>query len=172
MMSRKDCDVWSNTFVMARPDLKIEIPLPHQRIESTSQIFSVRRSHAVRETHSSAGEVVRDIIIGFADGLTVPFALTAGLSSLGSTNVVIIGGLAELFSGSISMGLGAYLAAVTERDRYMSEESRERDEVTTTPGAEVEEIYGIFARYGVDRTASKGVVESLMRDEDNWIRVI
>lgn len=70
------------------------------------------------EHHSSNGDMIRDITIGFADGLTVPFALTAGLSSLGSTKLVVIGGLAELFSGMISMGLGAYLAAATERQHW------------------------------------------------------
>jgi VIT1/CCC1 family predicted Fe2+/Mn2+ transporter len=128
-------------------------------------------SHAASEKHSSAGDIVRDVIIGFADGLTVPFALTAGLSSLGSSKLVIIGGLAELFSGSISMGLGAYLAAVTDRDRYISEEKRERDEVATKPEAEKEEIYEVFDQYGVGREASRGVVESLVQDEDSWVRV-
>lgn len=70
------------------------------------------------EHHSTNGDMIRDITIGFADGLTVPFALTAGLSSLGSTKLVVIGGLAELFSGMISMGLGAYLAAATERQHW------------------------------------------------------
>lgn len=62
--------------------------------------------------------IMRDVIIGFSDGLTVPFALTAGLSSLGNTKIVIMGGLAELCSGMISMGLGAYLAADTERQHW------------------------------------------------------
>ncbi|KAL1980960.1 hypothetical protein VTN96DRAFT_3300 [Rasamsonia emersonii] len=127
-------------------------------------------SHRTSEQHSSAGDIVRDIIIGFSDGLTVPFALTAGLSSLGSSKLVIIGGLAELFSGSISMGLGAYLAAVTERDRYHSEEKRERDEVATKPEAEKEEIYEVFDQYGIGREASRGVVESLVQDEESWVR--
>lgn len=86
-----------------------------------------KHSHA--ETHSNNGDLIRDITIGFADGLTVPFALTAGLSSLGSTKIVVIGGLAELFSGMISMGLGAYLAAATERQHWQAEYERECWEV-------------------------------------------
>lgn len=82
------------------------------------------------ESHSNNnGSLIRDITIGFADGLTVPFALTAGLSSLGSTKIVVIGGLAELFSGMISMGLGAYLAAATERQHWQAEYERECWEV-------------------------------------------
>lgn len=127
-------------------------------------------SHAASEEHSSTGDIVRDVIIGFADGLTVPFALTAGLSSLGSSKLVIIGGLAELFSGAISMGLGAYLAAVTERDRYMCEEKRERDEVAVKPESEKQEIIEIFDQYGISREASEKVVECLSQDEENWIR--
>ena len=115
--------------------------------------------------------IIRDMIIGFADGLTVPFALTAGLSSLGSSKLVIVGGLAELFSGAISMGLGAYLAAVTDREHYKNEIARERREVCEKPGAEKEEIFDIFAEYGITREASQGVVDCLVADEDNWIKV-
>jgi len=122
------------------------------------------------EHHGDYGDVIRDIIIGFADGLTVPFALTAGLSSLGSAKLVIIGGLAELFSGAISMGLGAYLAAVTERDHYLSEEKREQEEVQTKPEAEKEEIYEIMDGYGVDRKATKPLVEALASDTVQWVK--
>ena len=128
-------------------------------------------THAASERHSGLGDIIRDITIGFADGLTVPFALTAGLSSLGSSKIVIVGGLAELFSGAISMGLGAYLAAVTERDHYSSEEAREREEVLTKPGAEQEECLEILDGYGISREASQSVVECLTRDPEQWIRV-
>ena len=128
-------------------------------------------SHAESERHSESGAVIRDAIIGFADGMTVPFALTAGLSSLGSSKLVIIGGLAELFSGAISMGLGAYLAAVTDRDHYTSEEARERDEVFSKPDAEKEEIHEILADYGISREASQAVVDCLARNDEQWIRV-
>jgi VIT1/CCC1 family predicted Fe2+/Mn2+ transporter len=94
------------------------------------------------------------------------------LQSLGSSKLVIIGGLAELFSGAISMGLGAYLAAVTERDHYLSEEKRERDEVATRPEDEREEIFEIMEDYGIGRDAARPLVEKLQRDPEQWIRVI
>lgn len=123
-----------------------------------------------KERHRGGGEFVRDSIIGFADGLTVPFALTAGLSSLGSARLVIVGGLAELFAGSISMGLGAYLAAVTDKKHYEVEELRERREVNECPVAEEREIYEIFEEYGVSEEACKGVVDALKVNEDMWVR--
>lgn len=122
------------------------------------------------ERHTAHGEFVRDAIIGFADGLTVPFALTAGLSSLGSAKLVILGGLAELFAGSISMGLGAYLAAVTETKHYEVEEQRERREVKESPKAEEDEIYEIFEQYGITREEASGVVKGLKANEDMWVR--
>jgi len=121
------------------------------------------------ERHNKNGDIIRDLIIGFADGLTVPFALTAGLSSLGSSRLVVIGGLAELCSGAISMGLGAYLAAVTDRDHYIAEEKRERVEVLTRPEDEKEEIYVILEGYGISREASKPVVVTLESNPDKWI---
>ncbi|KAJ6093573.1 Vacuolar iron transporter 1 [Penicillium sp. IBT 16267x] len=126
--------------------------------------------HAGSERHSEFGPVVRDAIIGFADGMTVPFALTAGLSSLGSSKLVIVGGLAELFSGSISMGLGAYLAAATDRDHYKSEEAREREEVFAKPDAEKEEIHEILAGYDISREASQAVIDCLAQNTEQWIR--
>lgn len=116
-------------------------------------------------------ELVRDSIIGLADGLTVPFALTAGLSALGSSRVVVIAGLAELFSGAISMGLGAFLASSTETQHYKVEEKRERREVLQQPEAEKVEIYEIFDQYGIDRDASRHVVNALIRDEEKWVKV-
>ncbi|CAK7213555.1 Protein ccc1 [Sporothrix bragantina] len=122
------------------------------------------------QTHSDHGDVMRDMIIGFSDGVTVPFALTAGLSSLGSTHLVIVGGLAELFSGAISMGLGAYLAAVTERQHYLSEEARERQQVVFCSEFEREKIYNITSRYSISRSATRPVVDELSHRVDDWIR--
>jgi len=123
-----------------------------------------------KESNSLRGDVIRDTIIGFADGLTVPFALTAGLSSLGDTKLVVIGGLAELFSGAISMGLGAYLAAETERERYASEEARERDESVGKSPAEREAIFDLLARYGLSRRAAEPLADELGRDPEAWLR--
>ncbi|OCK86090.1 DUF125-domain-containing protein [Lepidopterella palustris CBS 459.81] len=122
------------------------------------------------ENHTEHGAVVRDTIIGFADGLTVPFALTAGLSSIGSSRLVIVGGLAELFAGAISMGLGAYLAAVTERKHYEVEEAREKREVEEAPEAEEEEIYEIFAAYGMNRDTVLPIVEHLKGNKEMWVK--
>lgn len=85
--------------------------------------------------------------------------------------MVVIGGLAELFSGAISMGLGAYLAAVTERDHYIAEEKRERDEVATKPEAEKEEIYEIMTTYGIGRDAVTPLISALEANVDEWVRV-
>ena len=152
------------------------------------------------EKHTEHGPVVRDTIIGFADGLTVPFALTAGVSrlvpsnlslnisslakyvkfigtlaydplSIGSSRLVIVGGLAELFAGAISMGLGGYLAAVTERKHYEVEEAREAREVEEEPEAEEDEIYEIFAAYNMSRATILPVVESLKADKEMWVKV-
>ena len=85
--------------------------------------------------------------------------------------MVVIGGLAELFSGAISMGLGAYLAAVTERDHYIAEEKRERDEVATKPEAEKEEIYEVLMTYGISREAITPLVSALEANVEEWVRV-
>ena len=90
---------------------------------------------------------------------------------LGSSKLVIIGGLAELFSGAISMGLGAYLAAVTERQHYLSEEKREHQEVIDKPDDEREEIYKIMGDYGVGRDACTPLVDALAADPEQWVQV-
>lgn len=142
---------------------KQQSQMPDLTCEKTSQT-----SHS--EHHTGHGELVRDCIIGFADGLTVPFALTAGLSSLGSSKLVILAGLAELFAGSCSMGMGAYLAAVTERKHYEVEEQRERREVKECPKAEEDEIYEIPEQYGIARAEARGVVEGLKANEVMWVQ--
>lgn len=91
--------------------------------------------------------------------------------SVGSIHVVIVGGLAELFAGAISMGLGAWLAAETERKHYEVEEAREMREVQEVPHKEEEEIYEIFEEYSIPRAAAKGVVEALKVNEDMWVKV-
>lgn len=119
---------------------------------------------------SSYGEVIRDMTIGFADGLTVPFALTAGLSSLGDTRLVVLGGLAELFSGAISMGLGAYLAAATERQQYETAAARTRTAVTRRPAQQREELLALLGSYGVDAVAAAPLADALAADPAQWTR--
>jgi VIT1/CCC1 family predicted Fe2+/Mn2+ transporter len=124
------------------------------------------------ERHSGGLALVRDIVLGMSDGLTVPFALAAGISgalaSLGS-HVVLTAGLAEIAAGGISMGLGGYLAARTTFDYYASEERREREEVKSVPDVERAEIAEIFERYGLQGDALKRAVEAVTSDHDRWI---
>jgi vacuolar iron transporter family protein len=123
------------------------------------------------EPHNSHSRYLHDFVLGFADGLTVPFALTVGFASLGSQKLVVIGGLAELFSGAISMGLGQYLAALTDRQHYQNELAREHREVEEMPTKEREEIYEILCSYGPSREDTRPFVEALCRDKGSWVKV-
>jgi len=122
------------------------------------------------ETHFESSEVVRDVVIGMADGLTVPFALAAGLSGVGaSTHVVVIAGLAEIAAGSIAMGLGGYLASRGDSEHYASERRREEMEIVERTRDEEEEIYDIFEAYGVTREESDPVLQALKRNPKAWV---
>ncbi len=127
----------------------------------------VESSH--EEKHFSSPRVISDAIIGMSDGLTVPFALTAGLSSLGSTKIVITGGFAELISGAISMGLGGYLAAQSEREYFNSERKREQMEVETIPDEEGREVEGLLMEYGITKESCAAVVADLKQDREKWV---
>src|SRR4029077_10181279 len=97
------------------------------------------------EKHFTSGEIVRDIVIGMSDGLTVPFALAAGLSgAVASTGIVVTAGLAEVAARSIAMGLGGYLAARSDAEHYASERVREEEEIVRLPDAERKEIFDVF----------------------------
>lgn len=123
------------------------------------------------EKHFTASDTIRDIIIGMSDGLTVPFALAAGLSGTANatTAVVVTAGLAEIVAGSISMGLGGYLAARSDIDHYASERRREQDETVTMPAAEKQEIRDILAEYGLTPEQSEPVVNALAAKPDAWV---
>lgn len=123
------------------------------------------------EHHSQHSRYLHDFVLGFADGLTVPFALTVGFASLGSQKLVLIGGLAELLSGALSMSLGQYLAALTDRQHYQSELKREQDEVESVPAQEREEIYEILCSYGPTREAVQPFVAALCQDKAKWVQV-
>ncbi|ORY76708.1 Ccc1 family [Protomyces lactucae-debilis] len=103
------------------------------------------------------------------DGLTVPFALTAGLSSTGKRDIIILGGLAELVSGALSMGLGGYLAAQSEMEHYKFERQREQHEVVTCPTEEKQEIYDILEPYGLTKDTATPFVEELAKNPDQWV---
>jgi len=122
------------------------------------------------ERHFTATETVRDIVIGMSDGLTVPFALAAGISGAGAaTNIVVTAGLAEIAAGSIAMGLGGYLAARTDVEHYETERQREVDETELVPEKEKEEVAEIFREYGLSETNFKPVVNALSANRKNWV---
>ncbi|MBC7920930.1 MAG: VIT1/CCC1 transporter family protein [Ferruginibacter sp.] len=127
-------------------------------------------SHQHVEKHFTAGATIRDIVIGLSDGLTVPFALAAGLSgAIDSTDLIVTAGMAEIAAGSIAMGLGGYLSAKSEVDHYANERLREQKEVVAVPHREEEETYEIFARYGVTEAESRPVLEALKRKPAAWV---
>jgi VIT1/CCC1 family predicted Fe2+/Mn2+ transporter len=122
------------------------------------------------ERHFSASDTVRDVIIGMADGLTVPFALAAGLSSAAAaTHLIITGGLAEIAAGAIAMGMGGYLAARSDAEHYAAERRREYHEVAATPAAESAEVRGILQSYGLTAEESTPIVTALERRPDGWV---
>src|SRR5262252_8667768 len=112
------------------------------------------------ERHFTAGETVRDIVIGMSDGLTVPFALAAGLSgAVQSTAIIVTAGLAEIAAGSIAMGLGGYLAAKSDAEHYAKEHERENREVVEIPEEEMREVAQVFHSYGLSHAESAPIVE-------------
>jgi VIT1/CCC1 family predicted Fe2+/Mn2+ transporter len=122
------------------------------------------------EKHFTAGEAVRDIVIGMSDGLTVPFALAAGLTgAIASSHIIVTAGLAEIAAGSIAMGLGGYLAARSDAEHYASERKREEQEIVTMPEAEASEVRDIFENYGLTHEESASVVEALRRRPKDWV---
>ncbi len=122
------------------------------------------------EAHFTAGDTVRDVVIGMSDGLTVPFALAAGLSgAVVATRVVVTAGLAEVAAGSIAMGLGGYLAARSDAEHYASERRREEDEVVRIPEREMAEIYEIFQNYDIPADQCESVVLALKERPRAWV---
>lgn len=122
------------------------------------------------ETHFQASDIVRDIVIGMSDGLTVPFALAAGLSgTTAASSIIVVAGLAEIAAGSIAMGLGGYLAAKTDLDHYRSERQRESRETLELPEKESEEVAEIFTAYGLAPEHVGPVVAAIKSDRERWI---
>jgi vacuolar iron transporter family protein len=123
-----------------------------------------------QEKHFQSSDLVRDIIIGVADGLTVPFALAAGLSGAAvASNLVTTAGLAEIAAGSIAMGLGGYLAGVTDVQHYASELKREYDEIEAFPEKERQEVVDLLSQYGLSEQSSRLVIEDLSKDKGRWV---
>lgn len=123
-----------------------------------------------KEKHFTAGDIVRDIIIGVSDGLTVPFALAAGLSGANaSSSIILTAGIAEVAAGAISMGLGGYLAAKSEADHYMRELRREEEEIIAVPDTEAAEVAEILSKYGIEPHEYKPVVNALRKNPQAWL---
>jgi|SRR5215813_7868394 len=126
------------------------------------------------ERHFTAGEVVRDVVIGMSDGLTVPFALAAGLTggltaTQNATTIIVTAGLAEIAAGSIAMGLGGYLAAKSDAEHYQSEREREKNEVAEIPEEEMREVAEVFESYGLTRDETWPIVQALRQHPQRWI---
>ncbi len=122
------------------------------------------------ERHFTASEVVRDVVIGMSDGLTVPFALAAGLTgAITTTSIIVTAGLAEIAAGSIAMGLGGYLAAKSDAEHYAKEREREKREVAEIPHEEMKEVAEVFEEYGLTREQTRPLVEALRKQPQKWI---
>jgi VIT1/CCC1 family predicted Fe2+/Mn2+ transporter len=123
------------------------------------------------ERHFRASDAIRDVVIGMADGLTVPFALAAGLSgAVSSSHVITTAGIAEIAAGAVAMGLGGYLAARGDAEHYANELQRERYEVRHMPEDEAEEIVEVFRDYGVTEEQCAPVIAALRNNHDAWVR--
>ncbi|MDP9076812.1 MAG: VIT1/CCC1 transporter family protein [Bacteroidota bacterium] len=123
-----------------------------------------------KEQHVNSSETIRDIVIGMSDGLTVPFALAAGLSgAVSSSTLVVTAGIAEIVAGSIAMGLGGFLAGRTELDHYNSELKREYEEVKRVPEQEKMEVKEVFADFGLSPALQDQIADEMARDEDKWV---
>lgn len=122
------------------------------------------------EHHVTSSETIRDIVIGMSDGLTVPFALAAGLSgAISSSTLVVTAGIAEIVAGSIAMGLGGYLAGRTEVDHYQSELKREYEEVEKLPEQEKAEVMEVFAGFGLSEPLQRQIADELAKDKKQWV---
>jgi VIT1/CCC1 family predicted Fe2+/Mn2+ transporter len=122
------------------------------------------------EKHFTAGEVVRDIVIGMSDGLTVPFALAAGLTgAVDSTRVIVVAGMAEIAAGSIAMGLGGYLAAKGDAEHYSHERRREEREILELPEVEEKEVSDVLQSFGLTQEECRPVVEAIKKRPKDWV---
>src|SRR6201987_6111815 len=122
------------------------------------------------ERHFTSSDVVRDIVIGMSDGLSVPFALAAGLTgAITQTGIIVTAGLAEIAAGSIAMGLGGYLAAKSDAEHYAKEREREKREVAEIPHEEMREVAEVFQAYGLNEEETWPIVQALKRQPRNWV---
>lgn len=130
--------------------------------------MSEKQEHV--EAHFTASDLIRDIVIGMSDGLTVPFALAAGLSgAVDSTALILTAGGAEIAAGSVAMGLGGYLAARTDAEHYETELQREKREIIEVPEREEEEVKEIFQEYGLEDEQIHSIIAALKKQPDKWV---
>jgi vacuolar iron transporter family protein len=131
---------------------------------------SIKDNVMHEEKHFRSSDLVKDIVIGMSDGLTVPFALAAGLSGAVTNNsIVITAGIAEVVAGSIAMGLGGFLAGRTEVEHYESELKREQLEVETVPDIERQEVKAVFRSYGMSPVLQDELATELSKDKKKWV---
>jgi len=127
-------------------------------------------THLHHEQHLKSSELITDIVIGMSDGLTVPFALAAGLSgAVSNTHIIVIAGIAEICAGSIAMGLGGFLAGKTEVDHYNNELKREYAEIEAVPEVEKKEVRDFFASIGLNETMQREAADEIAKDKDKWV---
>jgi vacuolar iron transporter family protein len=126
--------------------------------------------HHHEEKHFQSSDLLSDVVIGMSDGLTVPFALAAGLSGVvNSTNLILTAGVAEIIAGSIAMGLGGFLSGKTEIDHYDAELKREYEETYKYPEREKAEVREVFEGYGLSPESQHLLVEEISKDRDKWV---
>ena len=122
------------------------------------------------EKHFSGSDIIRDVVIGMSDGLTVPFALAAGLTgAISQTHLIVTAGFAEIAAGSIAMGLGGFLAARGDAEHYAQEQVREEQEIVSIPDAEAQEVRDFFQGYGLSAGECATVVDSLRQRPKDWV---
>jgi predicted membrane protein (TIGR00267 family) len=123
------------------------------------------------EEHLKSSDLLTDIVIGMSDGLTVPFALAAGLSgAVDSTTIIVVAGIAEIAAGSIAMGLGGYLAGKTEEDHYKSELKKEYHEIENKRDIEIREVKEVFAEWGLSEEVQEKATQEIIKDKDKWVQ--
>lgn len=133
--------------------------------------YAVQPIRRHTEKHFTAGDTVKDIIIGVSDGLTVPFALAAGLSgAVGTTTVIVVAGIAEVAAGAIAMGLGGFLAAQSEAEHYKKEHEREVREIAVQPEAEQAEVHQLFREYGLNDDQIAPIIQVFQDRPADWVK--
>ncbi|ORY49759.1 hypothetical protein BCR33DRAFT_713372 [Rhizoclosmatium globosum] len=145
-------------------------PPPPPKTETENNNSNHDHNHNHIEPHFTAPELIRDMIIGLSDGLTVPFALSAGLSGLGDSRLVVLAGISELVAGAISMGIGGYLSSKSEMDHWTAEEAREWAEVVRVPEVEEQEVVDVFEGYGMGRSELGPLLKRFREDPAVWVQ--